>query len=745
MSRILFSLMFMLLTVIAFAAPVSRETAAQAAQSWMSYTFPELSQTFQITNTEPVSSDATSPYVVSFSPEGYVLVSADDRIKPILAFSDLGSFPTHDLPAEIAWFVSKYQSNTALIIQDRSCSIHPDWNRLLQSDLPRRNADRDILPLITTFWNHTWPFNAGCPVAEQLPSGHVNGGCLSTAVAQILKYWSFPTHGVGSNSYNLSLFGTISADFANATYNYGSMPNSLTNTPDADISQLIFHSGVAMNMQYSLTGSGTDPTEALNALVDHFSYSNSATERYFQNTGQSMWENYLREDLNQNRPVLQYGVDSATSVAHAWLVDGFIEENYFHINWGWSNMFNGYYYMSDLSPGQYTFDSSLGGVFNIFPAAYVPAPLNLTAVVQNSDDVLLQWQPVTQITPTGFSVYRNNAFLTTINDPYAVSYRDENLVPGTYNYYLKTLSMFGISDPSEIVQVVVFAPAVTNYQNGFESYTDFAAIPFPWQNLDLDAASTVQVPGYDYPNEGNPGAFFTIRPQLMIPPNYDIVPHGGIRAAACFGAIGEPNDDWLITPLWNSGNTAQIRFWAKSQIGNYQLSQLKVGYNTNPVNPTQMTIVSGANPIAVPEVWTEYVFDLNGHYNQNMTVGFHCVSNNGFILLLDDITLATGTANDDHTGMVSNAMPRLQVYPNPSRGEVKLSFSKQLSAQAMISIFDAKGRRVRELRINPAGQDTAIHSWDGKDANGKALPAGIYLIQAISEAAVSTAKVLLIK
>lgn len=726
----------LILTILALAAsicalPVSSLTAGETALQWLQQTQPTDHSAVSIADVSRLeSSGSAGIYLVALKPVGFVLVSSDDRVKPILGFSFNSTFAAGQSPESVKWFMASYQETISRIIADPSLTPHPEWEQIRRLTLPQVRTERDVIPLLTTTWNQSWPYNELCPADATLPDGHVKAGCWATAVSQVIKYWSYPIHGVGSNSYNLAPWGQISANFEEATYNYNSMPNNLTNTPDTDISRLLFHAGVAMEMQYSNTGSTALPADARAGLVDHFSYSDSAILRSFTQTGENNWIDFLVSDLTLSRPILQYGTESAGDTENAWVVDGVINTSYFHVNWGWGGTFNGFYYMNNLRPGQFWFNTNIGGIFEVRPFALVPAPLNLTAVVQNFDNVYLQWQPVTEIVPTGYLIYRNGVLLTTLDSPNAQFYLDETLTPGTYTYYVKTQSLYGISEPSNSITLVVFSAPVLNYTDSFEGMVDYTAMAFPWQSLDLDLSPTTVVPGYDYPNEGAAGSFFTMRPLYMIPPNWDITMHQGFKCAASFGAVNGANNDWMITPIWNTGNTAQIRFWAKSDVGTHQPSLLKVGYSTDPVHPTQMTVLSGPNPIVLPNVWTEYVYNIAGHFNQNVVVCFQNVSVNGYLLLIDDLTLNTGTAVEDESQTPAASM--LSVYPNPARAAVNVSFKALQTAPVSLNIYDIKGRLIKTMSAQATAGAAQNLVWDRTGEDGVSVASGMYLLKVTS-------------
>ena len=67
----------------------------------------------------------------------------------------------------------------------------------------------------------------------------------------------------------------------------------------------------------------------------------------------------------------------------------------------------------------------------------------------------------------------------------------------------------------------------------------------------------------------------------------------------------------------------------------------------------------------------------------------------------------------------------LRVRNSPARGVAWISFGASEHRRAL-SLFDASGRRVRRLRVEPWAQAAA---WDGRDRGGETSPAGLYFVR----------------
>jgi photosystem II stability/assembly factor-like uncharacterized protein len=135
------------------------------------------------------------------------------------------------------------------------------------------------------------------------------------------------------------------------------------NTPVATI---MYHAGVSVNMQYSITGSGAYSEDVPPAMLDYFNYHPDITIKYKSDYANvEDWKNLLRADLDQNLPVYYSGQGSG---GHAFVCDGYrMSDSKFHFNWGWSGSANGWYAIGSLNPGGSNFNDANSAVLHIKP------------------------------------------------------------------------------------------------------------------------------------------------------------------------------------------------------------------------------------------------------------------------------------------------------------------------------------------------------------------------------------------
>ena len=178
-------------------------------------------------------------------------------------------------------------------------------------------------------------------------------GCVATAMGIIMKYHEYPIRAVNPPEYNYySIDGYYSGHkLSYGDYDWGNMLSSYKgggyNDAQADaVAELLYHCGANVEMNYSVSASGTQTSRVALALSEVFGYSPSI--RYLQKEAYRWdeWKDMLRKELDLGYPMIYDGQSS--SGGHAFVCDGYSEDGTFHINWGWDGYSNGYFVLSTL-------------------------------------------------------------------------------------------------------------------------------------------------------------------------------------------------------------------------------------------------------------------------------------------------------------------------------------------------------------------------------------------------------------
>ncbi|MBQ3749790.1 MAG: thiol protease/hemagglutinin PrtT [Bacteroidales bacterium] len=422
--KLKFSILFILAGILSgalSAKPVDTATARVVATHFFALKYNHTSESLNpvVAYTAPSlrGEDGSVPsyYVVNFEPNGFVIVAGDDRIQPVLAFSDEGAFVTENMPDHIRFFLDGYAEDIQHITDEQQHSdesVRWQWEALLSGkELAPKDGDGNVVvaPLLgNNRWNQTKYYNDLCPAdatGDPAYGGHAAAGCGALVMGQVMRYWQFPTTGRGSHSYNCN-YGTLSANFGATTYHYENMPERLSNTYHPDscveaIATLLYHCGVAVNMNYGPATSVANSNRIVSALSNYFRY--PTTIQYIErgSLSSSVWLNYLKSELDEGAPFMYGG--SGNYGGHVWTCDGYQDDNFFHFNWGWGGQQNGFYALTNCS--SYGFNSNHAIIIGIrgpeLPEAIEDHTDNNVKVFPNPTHgrvrVCAETQPVTEV------------------------------------------------------------------------------------------------------------------------------------------------------------------------------------------------------------------------------------------------------------------------------------------------------------------------------------------------------------
>lgn len=317
-------------------------------------------------------------YIFNFVGQtGFMIISAEDNVQPILGYSFESNFVVNDAKPDA--FQSLLSGFTEQIIYARenisppSTEIKQLWNQYTSSSLLKSAQvpipmqtyalPASVTPLLTTTWNQGCGYDAQCPADAGGPCGHTWAGCVAVSQGQVMKFWNYPSSGEGSKSYNHYKYGAQSADFGAAVYNWVGMP---LNSGNADVAKFLYHVGVSVNMDYGITGSGAYMSSVASSLINYFKYTNNLINVYKSGYSELNWENLIKRELYEGRPV------SYSGGTHAFVLDGYQSGNYFHVNWGWGGSCDGYFYLNNLKPSGYDFTSSQNAIIGVMPETLCP-------------------------------------------------------------------------------------------------------------------------------------------------------------------------------------------------------------------------------------------------------------------------------------------------------------------------------------------------------------------------------------
>ncbi len=288
------------------------------------------------------------PAVYVFNGEnGFVLVSAEDDARAILGYSDHGRFDATDMPENMQFWLQMYADELA---SKPTSSLKGRVQRRIAAHAQATYPT--ISPILGEVeWGQDEPYNNLCPTVG---SERSVTGCVATAISQIMYAHKYPTKGIGSKTYTTESHGLrLNVNFGATTYDWGNMlpyyKNNYNSTQANAVATLMYHVGVAAEMDYDPDGSGAISSAALAAITEYFGYNKSihVLPKDFMKEGTVLQT--VASDLQEGRPVYISG-STVNQEGHAFVCDGMQSDGYLHINWGWNGSGNGYFALSALDP-----------------------------------------------------------------------------------------------------------------------------------------------------------------------------------------------------------------------------------------------------------------------------------------------------------------------------------------------------------------------------------------------------------
>ena len=284
--------------------------------------------------------------------EGFAVIANNDAYNAVVGYTQ-GHY-SQDIPEGLAWWLD---------CADEVLSKAPAQSEEDVANVEQIIRDNGYAPsvaqLMKSEWGQDEPYNSKCPPssASVLPPA----GCGATAMAQVMNYHRWPEKGTGSHTYNWTRDDgqvlALSANFGQTAYRWDLMPTNCAifryTDEEADaVSTLLYHCGVAANMNYRTAESSSYAYDVCSAFHTYFGYSDHAQLRHRSYYSATDWMTMLLGELNAGRPVLYGGTNTENGKysGHIFVVDGYEANGLVHVNWGWDSQFNGMFDISLMNP-----------------------------------------------------------------------------------------------------------------------------------------------------------------------------------------------------------------------------------------------------------------------------------------------------------------------------------------------------------------------------------------------------------
>ena len=357
---------FIVLTFVSalFSADIDRQQARKVALNvYHEFKPNNHNYNFNVKKLDIVTSDDNIPllYVFNLDPIGFVVVSAEDKTFPYLAYGFKSEFKLDNMPISLNGLIDFYKNEIITYknsSSQRSADVENLWEIYL-SDNPSFNESRNVTPLIDAEFDQGGNWNN---IVQSEIGFNAPVGCVAVAMSQVMHYWKHPYTGEGSNSYSDNgVF--LDADFSQAYYDFNNMPPLY---PGAAAQLLLFHTGVSVNMDYDNSGSGAwvvggYPSSEY-SMEYYFKYSSDIYHMYKTSSNEDIFMDAIKTDLDNNMPIIMVGYGNDYGGGHAWNIDGY-QGNNLHCNWGWGGYSNGYFNLTTMGG----FPDGQQALLNIIP------------------------------------------------------------------------------------------------------------------------------------------------------------------------------------------------------------------------------------------------------------------------------------------------------------------------------------------------------------------------------------------
>lgn len=418
MKRILSILILAMTVTVVFGGPIDYHRARQIAQDFINQQRASVVEVAYVEENPGAAVNviqgnaSRQPAYYAFNAvdgEGFVLVASDDAFPQVLGYSDTGRFGVgEEMPHALRRMLDNFEAYAS--------DIHLGLVDAPDVEAKRRQTDyKEVAALIDSKWTQSSPYNLHIPKVNGRP-GYV--GCVGLAMAQIMRYYKYPSKPVFTGSMNWEIDGsskTTSFSFSDLTFDYDNMPATITSfspiTQRNAVAKICAAASVASKSLLMEDGTGAFDCDAMVAYYDVFGYSKASLETVYRDcyATQEEWDQLLYNEIMAGRPVQMGALSSSDNYAHAFILDGIDEKGYLHVNWGWGGTSNGFYAIPYMNP------SGQGSIYSDDQCAIIGIQK------PQSDDEVLKQTSVMSFIPLAVgqnSISRDDAFLVYMGEFY---------------------------------------------------------------------------------------------------------------------------------------------------------------------------------------------------------------------------------------------------------------------------------------------------------------------------------------
>lgn len=676
MKKFAYFLLLVLIPSLSFSKSIDIKTLEIVAKKAFTQRIPNYNPLLDEISIKEISfvieSNDTLIALFQFSNDGFIILSADDVISPVLAYSIENGLDINNLAPGVKYWLEVYKNEIITLKdlnQNRSEEVIAAWESLLSSNF-KGTTSVVVNPLITAKWNQDKYYNQYSPKDNGAPSGYDNRvpvGCVALAMSMIMYYYRYPATGQGSHT-NFSDYGSHAVNFAQQTYDYNAMSDEL-NSYNNEVAKLIYHCATSVDMMYAADGSGAYSQEVVGAVKNYFKYANNVSLLDRSNYTQANWLTQIKTSLNNKKPV--YYAGSSTEGGHAFVCDGYDSDDLCHFNFGWGGSGNGYFAVgtSGTSIGGYYGSQKM--IINFYPSA-LPTINNTTTIINATSGTLEDGSRVIN--------YSNNMNITYVIAPANATSFSINIQTLKSELGIDTLS-FWKGNPSNGLLVGSFSGNVSN--SNINIQTDSLFITFKSNDNTTDEGWRI---------------YYKVTTSNIACSQVQIF----TQASATFSdgsALGVPyaSETECIFQIRPTGAQNITLTFNRLDLSSEDLIEV---YDITTSNRQHLDTYSGTT---LPNVKTYPYRKIQVNFKSD-----NKIQNDGF-----EITYSINTDIQESENQM------FTIFPNPASQQITLEFQNPMQESSLCEIFDMMGKRINTYSLDQQESQIDISS----------LPSGIYLIQ----------------
>lgn len=324
------------------ASPITPQKARQTACEFFAKKGKQLAKNNEAIPHAPRNN---APYYI-FNAEdgdGFVIVAGNNADGDLLGYADHGKLDESNIPANVREWLDGMASSISKLTDHHT----------KPRKTPRKEA---ISPILTSRWgqgmkNETGnAYNMLCPV---LDGNYCPAGCVAVAMAQVMKHHRWPQEACDSIPGYANSDSTIVLDtLPQLDFDWDNMLDTYEGGESEEaslaVAQLMRYCGQGALTTYYPDRAEAYGRNAVMAFTNYFGYASSVRNIDKKDYDEEEWEHLIYKELSCNRPVIYFGCNDTSS--HAFICDGFDGDQFYHINWGWGGVCDGYFKLSILTP-----------------------------------------------------------------------------------------------------------------------------------------------------------------------------------------------------------------------------------------------------------------------------------------------------------------------------------------------------------------------------------------------------------